>query len=180
LAAVGEMVILDGSRSWTADGKKPTFQWTFNDGKTAPGDKVERIFEKPGTYSEVLKITDSEGRIDYDFAVVNVIDKSHPDWLPPSIHAVYSPTFGIKADDPVTFLVRTFGTFEGKEIWDFGDGSPKVEVRSDGNANKHAKDGYAKTVHHYKKPGHYVVRVERTNERGYTAVGHVHVRVGAE
>lgn len=180
LAAIGQKVILDGSRSWSASGKIGSYDWTFTDGKTATGATVERTYARPGVYSEVLKITDSDGRIDYDFAVVNVLDKEHPDQLPPSIHAVYSPTFGIKPGDPVTFLVRTFRTTEGKETWDFGDGSPKVQVQSDGNVVPLAKEGYARTVHIYEKPGHYLVRVERTDRRGYTAVGHLQVRVGGE
>jgi hypothetical protein len=53
-------------------------------------------------------------------------------------------------------------------------------VRSDGNVVKLAKDGYARAIHRFEKPGHYVVRVERTDGRGYAAVGHVHVRVGIE
>ncbi len=180
LAATGQKVVLDGSRSWSASGKIASYHWTFTDGTTATGPTVERSYAKPGIYSEVLKITDSDGRIDYDFAVVNVIDKQHPDQLPPSIHANYAPTFGIKPGDPVTFKVRTFRTTDGEETWDFGDGSPKVVVRSDGNVVQLAKEGYARTVHRYEKPGHYLVRVERTDRRGFTAVGHVHVRVGQE
>jgi hypothetical protein len=178
LAAVGERVVLDGNRSWSAGGRIAGYEWTFTDGKTAKGNTTERIYTKPGFYSEVLKITDGEGRIDYDFAVVDVVDKDHPDQLPPSIHAVYSPTFGIRPGDPVTFMVRTFHTTDGKETWDFGDGSPKVEVLSDGNIAPLAKDGYARTVHGYKKAGHYLVRVERTDHRGHTAIGHLQVRVG--
>ena len=59
------------------------------------------------------------------------------------------------------------------------DGSPPVAVRSDGNAKPHAPDGYAATVHRYARPGHYLVRVERTGHTGAKAVGHLHVRVGA-
>ena len=88
--------------------------------------------------------------------------------------------FDIKPDDNVTFLVRTFRTVEGKETWDFGDGSPKEEVRSDGNAVALAKDGYARIIHRYKKAGHYLVRVERSNGRGESAIGHLQVRVGME
>lgn len=180
LAKVGEKVILDGSRSWSADAGKRSYEWTFTDGKTMTGDRVTRTYAKPGVYSEVLKFTDAAGRVDYDFAVVNVLDKDNPDKLPPSIHAAYSPTTGIKPGDNITFLVRTFRTIEGKETWDFGDGSEKVEVRSDGNAVMLAKDGYARTVHRYEKPGHYLVRVERTNGRGETATARLHVRVGVE
>src|SRR5207249_5869697 len=108
-------VVLDGSRSWSAGGKVASHEWQLTDGKTARGALVERTYAKPGVYSEVLKVTDEEGRIDYDFAVINVLDKNHPDWLPPSIHAVYSPTLGVKPGDPVTFLVRSFRTTDGKE-----------------------------------------------------------------
>ena len=59
--------------------------------------------------------------------------------LPPSIHAAYAPTFGIKPGDPVTFKVRTFRTTDGEETWDFGDGSPPVEVQSDGNVKALAR-----------------------------------------
>jgi murein DD-endopeptidase MepM/ murein hydrolase activator NlpD len=180
IAKVGEKVTLDGSRSWAADPGKKSYEWAFTDGKTAAGERVQRTYDKPGVYSEVLKFTDAAGRVDYDFAVVNVLDPAHPDRLPPSIHAAYSPTTGIKPGDAVTFLVRTFRTQEGKETWDFGDGSPKVEVRSDGNAVMLAKDGYARTLHKYEKTGHYLVRVERTNARGETAVARLHVRVGGE
>ncbi len=180
LAAAGEKVALDGSLSWSASGKIASYEWTFSDGATATGPVVERSYAKPGVYSEILKTTDAAGRIDYDFAVVDVIDKEHPDVLPPSIHAVYSPTFELKPGDPIVFLVRTFGTTDGKETWDFGDGSPPVEVRSDGNVDQHAKDGYARTVHRYAQPGHYLVRVERTDHRGYTGTARLHIRVGVE
>lgn len=180
LAAVGEKVTLDGSRSWSASGKIATYEWTFSDGATASGPKVERTYTKPGEYSEVLKITDAAGLIDFDFACVYVVDKDHQDRLSPSIHAAYSPTFDLKPNDPITFLVRTFGSTDGKETWDFGDGSPTVEVRSDGNVAIHAKDGYARTVHRFREPGHYLVRVERTDRRGYTATARLHIRVGVE
>jgi len=39
----------------------------------------------------------------------------------------------------------------------------KVVVKSDGNVEEHAKDGYAVTQHRFAKPGHYLVRV--SNER---------------
>lgn len=178
LAAVGQKVTLDGSRSWAAAGKIASYAWTFGDGKSADGAAVERVYDRPGVYSEVLKVTDAEGHVDYDFAVVNVLDKEKPELLPPSIHAAYAPTFGIKPGDPVTFLVRTFRTTDGKETWDFGDGTAKVEVQSDGNVVKLAKDGYARTVHRFEKAGHYLVRVVRSDRRGYTATAQLQVRVG--
>ena len=75
---------------------------------------------------------------------------------------------------------RTFNTSAGNEVGEFGDGSPKVEVQSDGNAVKLAPDGYAARTHRYEKPGDYLVRVTRSNEYGVAAVGHLHVHVAAD
>jgi murein DD-endopeptidase MepM/ murein hydrolase activator NlpD len=173
----GEKVVLDGSKSWSASGKIARYDWTFTDGTAASGSGVERTYSQPGEYSEILKITDAHGEVDYDFVVVLVIDKSNPDQLPPTIHPACSPTMNIHVNDPVTFKVRSFRTTAGNETWDFGDGSAKVTVKSDGNVEQHAKDGYAVTQHRFAKPGHYLVRVERTNEHGQRAIGHVHVPV---
>ena len=176
LAAVGEQVTLDGRKSWST-GQITDYRWTFTDGRTASGATVERVYTEPGTYSEVLEVTDDAGRVAWDFAVVQVVDPARPEQLPPTIHAAYHSTTDIRAGDPVTFKVRAFRTTAGEECWDFGDGSPAVRVKSDGNANVHAEDGYAVTEHRYERPGHYLVRVARSNERGGQAVGHVVVHV---
>ena len=55
-----------------------------------------RSYDKPGFYSEILKITDAAGRVDYDFTAVEILDKNHPEQLPPTIHPTYAPTFGIQ------------------------------------------------------------------------------------
>jgi hypothetical protein len=181
LAAVGETVTLDGSRSWSRNGTNhiASYTWTFSDGKSARGAKVEQRFPKPGTYSEILKVTDKDGNISYDFAEVRVRDAAQPDLQPPGIHAAYWPTFGSKAGDEITFKVRSFGVApdEGEEEWDFGDGSPAVRVRSDGNAQALAPDGYAITTHRYRDAGHYLVKVSRANRRGETATARLSVMV---
>jgi predicted dehydrogenase len=177
LATVGRRVLVDGSRSWAATGKIASHEWTFSDGETASGPKAEHAYSKPGVYSEILKVTDGAGHIDYDFAVINVLDAEQPDRLPPTIHAAYYPTLDLKPADPVTFLVRSFRTTDGEETWDFGDGSPSQTVHSDGNVKPLDPEGYVRTVHRYEKPGHYLVRVERTNHLGYTATARLHVEV---
>jgi len=175
----GTEVTLDGSRSW-AQAPIKSYEWELSDGTKAIGARFTRRYDKPGSYSEVLQITDGKGNRDYDFAVVQVLDKSQPSVVPPTIHAVYAPTFGIKPGADITFKVRTFRTTEGHEVWDFGDGSPTVKVRSDGNVKPLAKDGYAVTTHRYAKPGQYIVRVQRSTDAGVTAMTHLHVRVGLE
>jgi murein DD-endopeptidase MepM/ murein hydrolase activator NlpD len=179
LVLTGEKVQLDGSRSWSAGGKIARYQWRFTDGTTAEGATVERTYAQPGYYSEVLRITDSRGRVDYDFAIVVAVDREHRDRLPPSVHVTCFPTQGLRPGDAVTFKGRTFGTQHGGETWDFGDGTPTCTTRSDGNAVPLAKDGYATLTHRYQKPGDYLVRVERSDEHGQKGVGYVRVEVAA-
>jgi len=173
----GDSVTLDGSKSRSRAGKITSYLWRFGDGTTAEGARVERTYKKPGRYSEVLQVTDDAGAVSYDFAVVVVADREHPERKTPSIHPNYYPTMGIEPGDEITFKVRTFNTTHGKETWNFGDGSPEVQVQSDGNAVKLAPGGYAVATHAYKKPGDYIVHVQRTNEHGVTAEGHLHVHV---
>jgi hypothetical protein len=181
-AWVGEKVTLTASRSWSRAGRIARYDWTFGDGSTATGPSVTRTYEKPGTYSEILKVTDDSGRIGYDFAVVQIAgkpvaaDRSEAA-LSPTIHASYWPATGVRPGQPVTFLVRTCRTTFGSETWDFGDGSKPLTVKSDGCAEEKAKDGYARTKHAFRKPGDYIVRVGRTNERGESAVTHLWVQV---
>jgi murein DD-endopeptidase MepM/ murein hydrolase activator NlpD len=184
VAWTGEEVTLDASRSWSVGGARNIvdYRWELTGGTTAPGAVVARRYDRPGTYSEILRITDREGNVDYDFTEVQVLDPSAPEKLPPTIHAAYWPTFGITVGDEVTFKVRSYriGPKEGREVWDFGDGSPRVAVQSDGNADKWAKHGYAVTTHRYQEAGQYVVSVSRANDRGETATAHLHVVVDSE
>jgi hypothetical protein len=173
----GQKVTHDGSRSW---GNNIRHEWTFTEGGQAAGATVEKTYERLGTYCEVLKVTDDAGRVDYDFAIVQVCDKAQPEKPPPSIHATYAPTFGIRPTDPVVFKVRTFRDKEGGETWDFGDGTAPVTVKSDGNAVMHAPNGYAEHLHKYAKPGHYLVKVEHVSADGVKAVARLQVRVGID
>jgi len=181
LAAVGETVTFDASRSWSRRGRDhiASTTWIFSDGKTARGPTAEHRYAKPGSYSEILKVADKDGNVAYDFALVRVRDANEPELNPPAIHAAYWPTQGIKAGDSITFQVRSFNVApdEGREEWDFGDGSPRVCVQSDGNAQPLAPDGYALTQHTYQAPGHYLVQVARINRRGETATARLDVIV---
>ena len=173
----GDEVTLDGSRSWSQSDNIASLEWLFDDGTSSKKPTVPRTFAKPGRYSEVLRVTDDDGNVAYDFAVVIVLDREHPERRIPSIHPNYYPTRNIHPGDPVTFKVRTFNTTAGNEVWDFGDGTAPVQVQSDGNAVKLSPNGYAVTTHRFRKPGNYVVRVTRTNEHGVSAMSHLHVQV---
>jgi len=110
----GQETTLSGSKSMSMGGKITSYEWTFSDGTTAKGVVQKKKYDVPGEYSEILKVTDSKGNISYDFAVVQVVDKDLSKDMP-TIQAAYHPTLNIKADDPITFLVRTFSKEHGGE-----------------------------------------------------------------
>ena len=180
LIRAGDVAELDASKSWSACGTIREYQWTFTDGTTATGQRVARTYPVPGKYSEILRVTDSEGNIGYDFAVIQVIDPRRPNHYTPSLHATYAPTFEIQPGDEVMFQVRASRITGGEEVWDFGDGSPPVRTRSDGNVRPLAPDGYAVVVHRYQHPGHYLVHVWRQDDSGVPAHARLHVRVGEQ
>ncbi len=178
IAWTGQKIKLDGSKSIGLESEIVSYEWIFSDGTKETGSVQERIYETAGEYSEILKVTDSDGNVDYDFAYVQVFDRQFPEKQIPTIHPAFYPTMNIKVGDPVTFLVRTFGSKAGEETWDFGDGTGKVSVNSGSvEQQTHNSGKYAETIHSFSKPGHYVVRVERINEFGYPAIGHLHVKV---
>jgi len=177
--AVGEVVTLDAARSRAFGSQIDRYEWTLTDGTRAIGPTVRQTYTEPGTYSEIVKVTDTRGHAAWDFCVVQVVDPKALDNLPPTVHPAFAPTQNVKAGDPVTFTVRSFRTKPTGEVWDFGDGSPQVKVTSDANANVHNPKGYGVTVHRYAKPGDYIATARHTAPNGYTATGRVWVHVEA-
>ena len=171
----GQAVTLDGSKSRSFSNKPLTYEWTFTDGSRAGDAKVARTYKSPGYYSEILKVTDSDGNVAYDFQVVHVHTPGKPS--APAIHAAYAPTQNIRAGDKITFKVRSFDRKTSGETWDFGDGSPSVKVVSDGNKSKLSKKGYAVTTHTYAKGGHYIVTVRNNDESRGLGITHLDVMV---
>lgn len=182
---VGLPVDLDASGSWSK-ARITSYEWSFMDGSKGWGPVVSRVYDTPGTYSELVKITDAQGRIDYDFMIVMVYPVAQSETNEvvahsiPGVHVAYYPTHDIYPGDPVIFQSRGRGLKEpgGVDVYDFGDGSPKVEVPSNIEMEHHAANGYGTGIHHFPEPGHYIVRVDRTDpQTGYTGSQHVIVTV---
>ena len=182
LVWTGQEALFDAGKSRSFSGEIVLYEWTFSDGTTATGPVQRKSYSIPGEYSEILKVTDSKGNTDYDFAAVEVIDRKNPTIIP-YMHASYYPGFGIKPGDAVAFRVRTFfrgpvgKCNTGEEIWNFGDGSQEVNVRSVFDEKKQNDGKYAETVHSFAAPGHYIVSVRRTNECGFIVNTKLHVEV---
>ncbi len=176
VASVGETITLDGSRSASFDGEIINYTWYHTDHSISSGPTATISFDTVGEYSEVIKVEDSKGNVDYDFAVINVFDPADPEIVPPTIHAAYAPTYGIRAGDPVTFAARVFRSKEGGETWDFGDGTGVLKTKSH-PGDQHLPDGYATTVHRFSQPGYYIVTVTHKDEKGLTATDRLDVKV---
>ena len=96
----GDKVVLDGSKSWSRSGPPARFDWTFSDGTTASGPRAEKVYAEPGAYSEILKVTDAQGR-----SCLRLRDRPGPRPGPsrtpaPTIHAAFYPTTGPEAGRP--------------------------------------------------------------------------------
>lgn len=187
LVRVDEEVELDGSLSWSSDGKPLRYEWTLSGGRKAEGARVRVRYDKPGSYSEILKVTDFGGNAAWDFCVVQVLPSPQDsnsatpgsaEKYPPTIHAVSWPTTDLRPGQKIIFRVCTFRAREAEETWDFGDGSPPVSVRSRLVPNSlSSASEYGETSHAFSRPGDYIVRVVSRNRRGENAVGHLWVPV---
>ena len=80
-------------------------------------------------------------------------------------------TFSI---DAITLASKSSGAMATRALTTT---SAFLVVQSDGNKKKLDPNGYAVTTHAYKSPGDYLVRVQRTDARGVSAVGHLHLHV---
>jgi murein DD-endopeptidase MepM/ murein hydrolase activator NlpD len=178
VAFTDQEVTFDGSKSWSSAGAIRSFEWTHADGTHATGPRTTKQFETPGTYFATLKVTDSEGRADYDFVRAKIYSRKNIEQQPPRLHLAYHPTLNLRPGTEITFKARAFYHTHGEEIWDFGDGSPTVRTRSDGNVKQLARDGYVILKHRYRKPGHYLVHVRRSNELGHIGEDRLHIQIG--
>jgi len=173
----GQGARLDGSKSMGIDNPIVSYEWFFGDGSNAKGAIQRKIYEQPGAYSEILKVTDSKGNIDYDFSTVYVYDREHPEETNlGALQLAYHPTLNLKAGDDITFFVRAFHIKPVNTIWDFGDGTPLITTTTEPVTKKtHSRGEFKKTEHSYSKPGHYVVNVRCARESGLNSVNHLHV-----
>jgi murein DD-endopeptidase MepM/ murein hydrolase activator NlpD len=175
VAAVGETVRLDAANSFCDGGTIQRYEWTLQNGTTKVGPVVKTSYEREGMYSEMVTITDDQGRTDVDFCVVQILpDDADPARMLPSMHVTYYPTTGIRPGQHIAFKARAFirGAFAenkaGIERWDFGDGTTAVSC---------SDDCFDERWHAYAKPGRYIVTIQRTAKNGVSATAQLKVIV---
>lgn len=183
-ATVGEKIILSGANSKARSGRIVSWEWILSNGKKASGKQIEMTYDTPGAWSEILKVTDSNGNVAYDAVLSIVYTKEMVDkkikgvkGSTPRIHLSYFPAFDIKVGQDVTFKVRSSWTDGWGETLDFGDGSKPVKLKSDGNRDRTNPNGYAICKHRFAQPGTYIVHAEHVNASGVKANMHVFVDV---
>lgn len=145
--AVGEAVVLDGSKSSDADGIILSHMWDFGDGSLGEGDTAEYAWAKPGVYRVVLSVTDNSGTTSATQQVAyEVIVNTRP-------VANAGPDQFVTASD-VQFDGRASRDVDGQiaqYVWDFGDGRTGRGPRP---------------VHSFASPGTYEVALTVQDDSG--------------
>lgn len=175
VAAVGDTVRLDARNSICDGGIIQSYEWTLQNGAVHQGAAVETTYDREGMYSEMVTVTDDRGRTDVDFCVVQIVPAdADPARTPPTMHATYYPTTGIRPGQSIAFKARAFirGPFAenkaGIEEWDFGDGTIATSC---------SDDCFDERWHAYVHSGRYIVTVRRTAKNGTTATAQLKVIV---
>lgn len=119
----GEMARFDGSNSLAFGTGILRYRWVFHDGDSIETARVEKQFDKPGTYIAELWIWDGFRRYDVDFCKVRVYSRTDPEPVMPTLFLTYTPAKPAFTDP--TVYVR--GWLQGGESanirLDFGDGT---------------------------------------------------------
>lgn len=151
----GQLVVFTGAGSLAQPGRTIVkYEWSFGDGATATGVDATHIYNAPGTYIAVLKVTDNAGRVGVGTETVSV-GSTNPNAL-----FVVSPTRPL-AGQTVNFNASASTAGSGRTIvsytWDFGDGTTGTGVTF-------AKAGG------YAAPGTYTVVLVVVDDRGNRGV----------
>jgi len=175
-AFAGQPVALDASKSWVAH-PPIKYEWILSDGTRSFDPSPTITYLKPGNHSEILKITGTDGSIDYDFATSRIADPTTGQ-RPRSLDINFYPSLDLRPGQPITFTARGRGPEPSEDIWNFGDGSPPITVTSNLSPNQRAPDGYARLTHAYDSPGDYIVTVTTDDDSGaIVATQHLHIPI---
>ncbi|MCG2620554.1 PKD domain-containing protein [Arthrobacter sp. I2-34] len=155
-AVEGLNAIFDGRGSTDADGRIATYAWDFGDGTTGEGTGIQHLYEKAGTYTVTLTVTDDRGASATKTSEVTTV---RPNAAP--VAALTSNATGMQVAFDGTGSSDPDGTIDSY-AWDFGDGGTGT--------------GPSPT-HRYGADGEYLVTLTVTDNDGASAATTVPVTV---
>jgi PKD repeat protein len=150
-------VALSGAGSVDPDGRIVAWSWSLGDGDTASGESVSHTYDRPGTYTVTLKVTDDTGLTATDTAVVTASNRAPVADAGPDVQAVAGATLTFNAGgsrDPDGTIVA-YG-------WDFGDGQSATGVS---------------VQHAYQASGTYIATLTVRDDKGATATDRATVTI---
>lgn len=146
IICTGDIITLDASKSYDADGDLLKYEWDFDDSTNSSGISVNKNYNFSGLYSIKLKVSDNSGlecNYSYDTKILRVIGSpvafAGEDIIACSNEEVFFNAYKSTDSDGIV------NSFE----WNFGDGSI---------------GGGEKTSHVYEKAGVYSVLLTITGE----------------
>ena len=162
---VGQRALFDasGSHDPDEDGWLVSWRWSFSDGMTLHGERVERTFPEVREYMASLVVTDDRGGQGHD--MLSVWAREPPDNVPPVAEA--GDELSARVGEAVAFDGSASHDEDGWLVlwhWDFGDGSSAWGARAS---------------HVYAEPGEYQATLTVTDDLGGEGVDTVPVRVEA-
>ncbi len=123
----GETVELDASRSLARPGRRIVrYQWRLHDGREVEGPRTNVRADRPGLYSEELRLLADDGSEDRDYAQLRVWNTNPGAGLAAGWF-YHWPVRGACPGAQVLFWNRLYNTTGPVEI-DFGDGSSPVRM----------------------------------------------------
>lgn len=158
---VGQTVTFNASTSVAAPGHSITsYEWDFGDGRTAGGATVTHAYTAPGSYTVLLRTTDSAGRKGTSTQTINV------------------GAAGLTADfnfSPTSPAVGQAVSFDGTPS---KASTGRTITRYDWNFDDGTTGSGAQTSHTYSRTGTFNVRLTVTDDLGQTATTTKSVTVG--
>jgi PKD repeat protein len=126
---VGQWIQFDASGSSDPDGTIVSYEWSFGDGTTASGVRVNKRYNSAGSYTVRLTVRDDRGATDSATKTVTVGTVNQP----PQASFTFSPT-SPDPGDVVHFDASASSDPDGSitsYTWDFGDGTTGSGVTVD-------------------------------------------------
>ncbi len=124
---VGGTANLDASSSTDADGTIVNYVWDFGDGTTGSGVTASHVYPTMGTYTVTLTVTDNNGLMDSDTAIVIVTTGLIPPIADAGIDR--SVVVGNSINFDGSGSTDADGTIVNYQ-WDFGDGNTGTGVNT--------------------------------------------------